>query len=382
MESAAADAMEFFKVLCERVVGMREALDRSVPRDAMERRCARLQRQIDESHAALRRRNARMAEISTERDELRAEVDSMRKRLMPKGMEWPKVDGKPVDFKTAYEPSLGVLEAVSIYNNGACEVMSHDGIVKNATEIHVFKPKVVDADGVEIKPGDTVCGTRDMEPMRVVDTDSDECGFKKIKCEKEGDGFWFYCPDELTHKLPVLAADGEPLEVGQTVYVIATGKTHHVTEVDAVSKHFRSMEQVDGSHWLDPMCFTHKRPVLDADGVPIKVGETVYEVGENYPPFIVGRLPEPGAYRSVRVVDPNGAFTYLDPERLTHAKPEPPDSIEKVASDLMKMAEVWCSKPLLKDAQSCAAAQVGELTLGDALKSVSRRCWALAERGE
>ena len=74
----------------------------------------------------------------------------------------------------------------------------------------------------------------------------------------------------------VLAADGEPLEVGQTVYVIANGKTHHVTEVDAVSKRFRSMEQVDGSHWLDPMCFTHQRPVLGADGVPIRKGDTVY----------------------------------------------------------------------------------------------------------
>ena len=145
-------------------------------------------------------------------------AEEIKKRLMPEGMEWPKVDGKPVDFKTAYEPSLGVLEAVSIYNNGACMVMGHDGIIKNVKEIHAVTPKVLDADGVEIRVGDTVCGTRDMEPMKVVDTDSHECGFKRIKCEKEGDGFWFYCPDELTHKLPVLAADGRPLRVGETVY--------------------------------------------------------------------------------------------------------------------------------------------------------------------
>ena len=68
-------------------------------------------------------------------------------RLMPEGMEWPKVDGKPVDFVTGYEPSLGVLEAVSIYNNGACEVMGHDGIIKDVKEIHVATPKVLDADG-------------------------------------------------------------------------------------------------------------------------------------------------------------------------------------------------------------------------------------------
>ena len=92
------------------------------------------------------------------------------------------------------------------------------GVLEFAAKSSCPAPKVRDADGVEIHVGDTVCGTRDMEPMRVVDTDSRECGFKHIKCEKEGDGFWFYCPDELTHKLPVIAADGEPLEVGQTVW--------------------------------------------------------------------------------------------------------------------------------------------------------------------
>ena len=86
-------------------------------------------------------------------------LDEVEKRIMPEGMEWPKVDGNPVDFVTGYEPSLGALEAVSIYSNGACEVMSHDGIVKNVTEIHVFKPKALDADGVEIRVGDTVWDT-------------------------------------------------------------------------------------------------------------------------------------------------------------------------------------------------------------------------------
>lgn len=146
-------------------------------------------------------------------------------RLMPDGLSWPIVDGQPVDFITGYEPSLGVLEAVCIYSNGACEVMSHDGIIKGVKEIHVVKPKVLDADGVEIHVGDTVCGTRDMEPMRVVDADSRECGFKHIKCEKEGEGFFFYCADELTHKLPVLAADGKPLREGETVW--GTGREEH-----------------------------------------------------------------------------------------------------------------------------------------------------------
>ena len=167
--------------------------------------------------------------------------------------------------------------------------------------------------------------------------------------------FWSYASGERVKRPAVIAADGEPLEVGQTVYVIANGKTHHVTEVDAVYKRFRSMEQIDGSHWLDPMCFTHERPVLDADGVRIKVGDTVYEVGKNYPHLIVGRLPEPGAYRSVRVVYPSGASTYLDPERLTHTKPEQ-DSWDSVWMDVSNG--------------------------GETPQGMKRRCKAIAERGE
>ena len=101
-------------------------------------------------------------------------LDEVEKRLMPEGMEWPKVDGKPVDFVTGYEPSLGVLEAVSIYNNGACEVMSHDGIVKNATEIHVATHKALDADGKEIRVGDTVWDVESGIEYEVVGIHTDE----------------------------------------------------------------------------------------------------------------------------------------------------------------------------------------------------------------
>ena len=64
-----------------------------VPRSYAERRIAARQRQIDESHAALRRRNARIVELEQECDELREMVrslnaltDEMEKRLMPEGM--------------------------------------------------------------------------------------------------------------------------------------------------------------------------------------------------------------------------------------------------------------------------------------------------------
>ena len=236
------DAKSVLEALWERDERMRAQLERSVPREAMERRCARLQRQVDESHAALRRRNAKIDEL---REHMRVMADhssfehgllldiagmlgvpiygddgspdayltELGRRLMPHGMEWPKVDGEPVDFKTGYEPSLGVLEAVSIYNNGACEVMSHDGIVKNATEIHVFKPKVLDADGVEIRVGDTV--------YDMVGDRHEVKGFGKqgdVLLEFHNDESLGWRPSNFTHRAPVLAADGRPLQVGETVW--------------------------------------------------------------------------------------------------------------------------------------------------------------------
>jgi hypothetical protein len=256
-------------------------------------------------------------------------------RLMPDGLSWPIVDGQPVDFVTGYEPSLGVLEAVCIYSNGACEVMSHDGIIKGVKEIHVGKPKVLDADGVEIHVGDTVCGTRDMEPMRVVDADSRECGFKHIKCEKEGEGFFFYCADELTHKLPVLAADGRPL----------------------------------------------------------REGETVWHVGNGVEFTVIG-LPGPGEYQAVKLRLDDGAVTGLDPDQLTHERPE---SWERLEHDAEKTvceyfgANYDCANCPLEPARCDEEAKkdiirrVKELEeenekLRKKVAKLKKRCRALAER--
>lgn len=66
-------------------------------------------------------------------------IEEIEARMMPEGMKWPVVDGKKIDFKTAYD-SLGVLEGICIYNNGACEVISHDGIKAYANELHITEP--------------------------------------------------------------------------------------------------------------------------------------------------------------------------------------------------------------------------------------------------
>ena len=148
-------------------------------------------------------------------------------RLMPEGMEWPMVDGKPVDFVTGYEPSLGVLEAVSIYSNGACEVMGHDGIIKDVKEIHVATPKALDADGVEIRVGDTVYEVEGTgHAYKVVGIrvgDGDPLTPTVATCDP-GDGTSeHFLPSQLTHECPDswerLWDDIENCEVGYSEFM-------------------------------------------------------------------------------------------------------------------------------------------------------------------
>ena len=212
-------------------------------------------------------------------DLVEEELDALKARSLPEGMEWPTVDGKPVVIGERMR-SCGIddCKVVGIDPGNSRLILASDNIEEGkatyftdfAEYCHRPAPKVLDADGAEIRVGDTVCGTRDMEPMRVVDTDSRECGFKHIKCEKEGDGFWFYCPDELTHKLPVIAADGKPLREGETVW--GTGREEHEYVIlgqpglgGGAGRFKVSCHDVtdDVDCDCDPDLLTHERPVAD-----------------------------------------------------------------------------------------------------------------------
>ena len=399
-----------------------------VPRSCMEKRLARLQRQIDESHAALRRRNARIGFLVSElnranhenheefmrrsgdytaftdevckrlapelryvegcsKDVMDAALDALDRRLMPEGMEWPRFEsGEPVmlgDSVVKYVAG-GEFEVRSIeFRDGAAylrEGFRTEGIVIVRPGERVRRPsKVLDADGVEIRVGDTVCGTQDMEPMRVVDADSRECGFKRIKCEKEGDGFFFYCADELTHKLPVLAADGKPLREGETVYDIedAKGYPHTVASIELGGLgHVNTTceEPTPASVSIHPSRLTHQRPVLDADGVPIKVGDTVWMVDDPDGPYRVTKVTTKYATHVYGYSDEFGDLD-MSPSQLTH---ERHDSLDRLAEDIGAMVVAWRSNRDLFDAQEAAAGCVGENTLGAALDSLARRARALA----
>lgn len=93
-----------------------------------------------------------------------------------------------------------------------------------------------------------------------------------------------------------------------------------------------------------------KRPapkVLDADGVPIKVGDTVY--GDDDPEqLIVDSFDGPGCVCLTLAKSPSGMLYTIEPSRLSH---ERPDNWEKLEKDAMGRA--------------CELAGSGHLRCGD-----------------
>ena len=307
---------------------LKRLLGESVPRTAYDRHIARRQRQIDESHAALRRRNARIAELEQECDELREMVrslnaltDEMEKRLMPEGMEWPTVDGKPVDFTTGYEPSLGVLEAVSIYSNGACEVMSHDGIIKGVDEIHISNPNVLDAYGAEI-------------------------------------------------------------EVGDDLYSIEGGLKFHVSHIDRINGKIATDAMFSLDKWADPSLFTNRAPVIAADGKPLSDGEMVFDkdTGDR---FEVNGFSDDG-FVVCWDVDRCEADIEIKPDQLTHERPVV-DTWERLEEDAKKLTCDYFGHDGGETCETCpgymdSTPQGGRGCRYAQMADLVRRAKALAER--
>lgn len=145
----------------------------------------------------------------------------------------------------------------------------------------------------------------------------------------------------------VLLGDGKPVSKGETVYVIESGIER--TARDFGTKLCEGMDGWDGSpwvmfdngSWMRANDLTHERPVIGADGLPIKDDETVYDVetGEAY----IVRLPCAGTGKTF--FEGGG---YRDPAYLTHT---PPDTQRKINADVTKnVFEYWgCGAVLCYD---------------------------------
>lgn len=185
----------------------------------------------------------------------------------------------------------------------------------------------------------------------------------------------YYEYGEQVAPAPVIAADGKPLEVGQTVWYTKTGTEYRVLSLPDGEKG-AWLENSGGKYFLDYAVLTHQRPVLDADGVPIELGDDLYSVegGLKLRVSNIDRVNYRIATSAMFALD-----KWADPSMLTHTKPDPSDSWEKWREDFIKPPCVYCRDILGvefdddTDLDKAFDAQVQDM---------ERRARALAERVE
>ena len=270
---------------------------------------------------------------------------------------WHVGDG--VEFTVIGLPRPGEYQAVKLrLDDGAVTGLDPDQLT--------HKRPVLDADGVEIRVGDVLYRKSDGHMVEVAEV-YEKTFIDADDYVRPGDGF--------THRAPVFAADVRPLHEGEHVYHVETGAELVVKELPKPGEYQAVVVFAPPASHLtsfDPNLLTHERPVLDADGVPLREGETVWDTKGNGP-YIIDAIGGDGV---VRIKSNDLDYFGAD---FTH---ERPDSIDRLAEDIDAMVEAWRSNQDLFEAQEAAAGCVGENTLGAALDSLVRRCRALAERGE
>lgn len=337
---------------------------------------------IAECETALGKRKKRVEELGRHINDLTRENAELRKRAMPEGMEWlvdawPRFkDDAPVrllDYFERYGEENGV-SAVTVYADGsfALNFLAYS----KGERVNRPAPKVLDADGVEIRVGETVyllpgdwcdkfpcLGYHGDEEMAVFSLHANHVeGGIGCRDTRRLKGTCYPQPSQLTHRAPVLAADGRPLLEKNIVFDKDTGEKMGVDAVNAGVITCRRLEHGGAVVYCNPRSLTHERPVLAADGRPLREGETVWDEQTGSAATVKGfdrMLGEPCA-----VIDFAGIEQRVRGKLLTHERPVA-DTWERLEEDADRTASLF-------DAfDSDASADIRDLV---------RRAKALAER--
>lgn len=136
-----------------------------------------------------------------------------------------------------------------------------------------------------------------------------------------------------------LYESGEPVQFGDRYVQHATNRLDTVSSI-TYSQGDGLYVRINGGGRCDAsQRYRRELPVLDADGVPIKVGDIVYLADDDGSvEFMVEGLPKPDAYQAVQVFSGN-LHTSYDPPRLTHKRPDTQESIEMDA--LLPAIQYW-----------------------------------------
>lgn len=140
-----------------------------------------------------------------------------------------------------------------------------------------------------------------------------------------------------------LFEDGEPVQFGDT-FVRDYGKDGTVSSL-TYTKGNSDYVNVNGyeRHDFDHRLKRPKQQVLDAEGVPIEVGDTVWSV-ETGARYIVEKMGSNGRYEchDMLVRDANGTIFRSMGRLYTHREP---DSLEKLRDDILEEVDYLESTP-------------------------------------
>ena len=177
-------------------------------------------------------------------------------RLMPEGMEWPRFeDDAPVCFWDEWGLGTGGTAIVGSVT------LRDDSFALNASwydkseRVKRPTPKVLDADGAEIRVGDTVWLVDGGGPY-TVKTTSGRLG----TVEFEADEWTAAKPCAITHRAPVLAADGRPLREGETVWDKDDRGPFTVRQLPGDGDPYISLEKDGTFYYRFASYLTHERP--------------------------------------------------------------------------------------------------------------------------
>lgn len=201
-------------------------------------------------------------------------VEELGKRLMPKGIEWPRYeDGEPVRFGDEL-PEF----AETIYKTAKCITFNSYGyvVIDNAggsANVNVIlksgervkRPQVIAADGETLEAGQTVWHLKEDEPHEwTVLKPYDEYDGLQTVLITTGDVTGHARPDNLTHHRPVLDTDYVIIREGDTVFMKNNGRRGVVRGFDgelAIVEY--DARDICGSTMTvrtEGRCLTHTKP--------------------------------------------------------------------------------------------------------------------------
>ena len=208
----------------------------------------------------------------------------MRPRLMPEGTEWPRygtgeqvrigdtvrIDGFDGEYKVVgFDIDRGGRLRVKCETPG--DMVASRFFPEQIARIANSEPKVLDADGTEIRVGDTVyrLGMSTFEPEYNTLTVTDirtRPGLTPIETKNSHDGYSYGRPEDFTHRAPVPSADGKPLREGDTVWDEDSGDRLIVVAIEdgghTIACRYADLgDSAIPTHGLwSPCNLTHERP--------------------------------------------------------------------------------------------------------------------------